>query len=81
VNDFHQAMQDPHIRARGMVEEVEHPKLGTMNVIGVPTKFTRTPGGVRKAAPTFGQDTDDVLMSIGFSEDRIQNLRSARVVT
>jgi crotonobetainyl-CoA:carnitine CoA-transferase CaiB-like acyl-CoA transferase len=80
VNNFHQAMQDPHIRERGMVVEVDHPKLGRMNVIGVPTKFSRTPGSVRKAAPTFGQDTDDVLRSFGFSADRIDALRKAKAI-
>jgi crotonobetainyl-CoA:carnitine CoA-transferase CaiB-like acyl-CoA transferase len=80
VNNFHQAMQDPHIRARGMIQDVEHLTIGKMNVIGVPPKFSRTPGRVRKAAPAFGEDTDDFLKSVGFSEDRIQSLRSSRVV-
>jgi crotonobetainyl-CoA:carnitine CoA-transferase CaiB-like acyl-CoA transferase len=80
VNDFRAAMQDPHIRARDMVVEVDHPKIGRMSVIGVPTKFSRTPGSVRKAAPTFGQDTNDVLRSFGLSDERIDALRSAKVI-
>ncbi|MBN8956666.1 MAG: CoA transferase [Rhizobiales bacterium] len=80
VNDFRAAMQDPHIRARDMVVEVDHPKIGRMSVIGVPTKFSHTPGSVRKAAPTFGQDTNDVLRSFGFSDERIGALRSAKVI-
>lgn len=80
VNDFRQAMEDPHIVARGMVAEVEHPKLGCMRVIGVPAKFSRTPGGVRKAAPTLGQDTDEVLEAAGLSRDRIDELRRAGAI-
>src|SRR5690606_23477861 len=61
INDFAQAMADPHYRARGMVDEVAHPVLGRMPVLGIPTKFSRTPASIRRAAPTLGQDTDAVL--------------------
>ncbi|WP_338616553.1 CoA transferase [Achromobacter sp. E1] len=40
INDFHQAMQDPHYAARGMVQELDHPKLGRMKTVGIPTKFS-----------------------------------------
>lgn len=80
INDFSQAMQDPHFLARGMIEEVEHPKLGRMKMVGIPTKFSKTPGAVRTAAPTFGQDTDAVLRRLGLSQDRIAELRSRGVV-
>lgn len=80
INDFSQAMQDPHFLARDMIEEVEHPKLGRMKMVGIPTKFSKTPGAVRTAAPTFGQDTDAVLRRLGLSQDRIAELRSRGVV-
>ena len=80
INDFAQAMADPHYRARGMVEEIDHPVLGRMPMLGIPTKFSRTPGSIRHAAPTLGQDTDAVLRELGLSPDRIAALRSAGTV-
>jgi crotonobetainyl-CoA:carnitine CoA-transferase CaiB-like acyl-CoA transferase len=80
INDFAQAMADPHYRARGMVEEVMHPVLGRMSMLGIPTKFSRTPGSVRSAAPTLGQDTDAVLRELGLPPDRIAALRSTGAV-
>jgi len=80
INDFAQAMADPHYRARGMVEEIDHPVLGRMPMLGIPTKFSRTPGSIRHAAPTLGQDTDVVLRELGLSPDRIAALRSAGTV-
>ncbi len=80
VNDFRQAMQDPHILARGMVQEVEHPRLGRMNVVGVPAKFSATPGQVRSAAPVLGQHTEQVLGQIGMPPEQIAELRRAGAI-
>ena len=75
INNFGDAMKDPHYIARGMIEEVEHPRLGQMKMIGIPTKFSKTPGAVRKAAPTLGEHTDQVLRRFGISERTIDTMR------
>ncbi len=80
INDFGQAMADPHFLAREMVTEVDHPILGRMKMLGIPTKFSKTPGAVRTAAPTFGQDTDRVLDQLGLSAERIAALRASGAV-
>jgi crotonobetainyl-CoA:carnitine CoA-transferase CaiB-like acyl-CoA transferase len=80
INDFGQALEDPHFLARGMVQEVEHPVLGRMKMLGIPTKFSRTPGSVDTAAPTLGQHTDEVLRGLGMAPERIMGLRSTGVV-
>src|SRR5690606_26388752 len=76
INNFKQAMEDPHYRERGMVASIDHPVIGKMDVIGIPTKFSRTPGALRKAAPLFGEDTDEVLRSVGFTDSRIEALKA-----
>ena len=75
-HDFGQAMRDPHYLARGMVQELEHPALGSMKTIGIPTKFSRTPGALRTAAPLMGQHTDEVLRRFGVPADRIADMRA-----
>ena len=80
INDFAQALEDPHYKARGMIEEVDHPILGRMKMLGIPTKFSKTPGSVETAAPTLGQDTDAVLRDIGIPQERISQLRSTGAV-
>lgn len=47
INNFAEAMQDPHYLARDMIQEVEHPVIGKMKMIGIPTKFSLTPGKIR----------------------------------
>lgn len=80
INDFGQAMRDPHYQARQMIEELHHPRLGRMKTIGIPTKFSRTPGAVRRAAPLLGQDTVAVLEEIGLSAQRVAELKEQGVI-
>ncbi|MGB3435586.1 CaiB/BaiF CoA transferase family protein [Achromobacter sp.] len=80
INDFGQAMQDPHYLARGMVQELDHPALGRMKTLGIPTKFSKTPGALRTAAPLMGQHTDEVLRRFGVADDRIAGMRARGVI-
>ena len=75
INNFAQAMQDEHFLARGMVEEMDHPVIGKMKTIGFPSKFSRTPSQIRSPAPLFAQHTDEILHSVGVSEEEVRNLR------
>ncbi|EFV76189.1 MULTISPECIES: CaiB/BaiF CoA transferase family protein [Cytobacillus] len=80
INNFAEAVQDPHYEARGMIQEVEHPLIGKMKMIGIPAKFSKTPGEVKIPSPLFGQDTIEVLNGLGYDEDSIRNLTKSGAV-
>jgi crotonobetainyl-CoA:carnitine CoA-transferase CaiB-like acyl-CoA transferase len=63
---------DPQALAREMIVQTEHPTAEHVKAIGLPIKFSDTPGGVRRAAPLFGQDTREVLREHGFSDVEIE---------
>jgi len=70
---------DPHVRARGMLCEVEHPGSDRPSIVaGTPIHLSATPGGVRARAPYFGEHTRDVLLELGYSTDEIQALLEER---
>ncbi|MEU9150328.1 CoA transferase [Streptomyces sp. NPDC048417] len=72
---------DPQLRARGFYVRKEHPVAGAFLHEGVPIRLTRTPGGIRAAAPVLGSDTDAVLSEVaGFPAERIRELREAGVL-
>lgn len=72
--------EHPHTRARGMVVEVDHSRAGPVQTIGLPIKFSRTPGGVRSAAPTFGEHSRAILVELGYDAAAIDALADAKVV-
>lgn len=75
-----EVLDDPHVRAREMVVEVDHPVIGRMKTLGVPVKLSETPGRVTRAAPTLGQHTDEVLAELGYSAAEIAELHAMKAV-
>jgi crotonobetainyl-CoA:carnitine CoA-transferase CaiB-like acyl-CoA transferase len=81
VNTMLQALSDPQTLAREMVVEVEHTTLGPVKTLGLPVKFSQTPGKVRKGAPLYGEHTREILTEYGFSPDEIDAFTREGVVT
>jgi crotonobetainyl-CoA:carnitine CoA-transferase CaiB-like acyl-CoA transferase len=80
VQNMLQALADPQTAARNMVVEVEHATLGAVKTIGLPVKFSGTPGKVRTGAPVLGQHTDEILREHGFASDEIVALHQEGAV-
>ena len=78
VYSLDEALGDPHVRARGMVAEVEHPEFGRVRQVGVGPKFSETPGSVRRTAPRRGEHTEEILLEAGYSEEEIAALKEAK---
>jgi crotonobetainyl-CoA:carnitine CoA-transferase CaiB-like acyl-CoA transferase len=74
VFDVLEMQADPHTLAREMVVEVAHPRAGPVKTIGLPVKFTQTPGGVGGPAPVYGQHTREVLAEFGYGTDEVESL-------
>jgi len=60
-----------------MVVTTEHPVAGEIETIGLPVKFSQTPGGVRRHAPTLGMHTREVLAELGYDAGEITRLMTA----
>ncbi len=74
VNSIAEMHADPQTRAREMVVATEHPVAGRVETIGLPVKFSETPGGVQGPAPLLGQHTRAVLAEAGYSAAEIAAL-------
>ena len=82
VRDVAEALEDPQLQARGMIQELEHAVAGAMRVTGVPVKLSDTPGSVRTPPPTLGEHTARILSEdVGLGEADIVGLRAEGVIT
>ena len=74
--------EDEHLRSRPFFAALEHPEVGVRQHAGVPWHFSDTPCQVRRPAPCFGQDTEDVLQRVlGYSADEVATLKDNGVLT
>ncbi|MGH3344325.1 MAG: CaiB/BaiF CoA transferase family protein [Carbonactinosporaceae bacterium] len=80
VLTYDQTLSDPHVLARDMVVELEHPIIGAMRTIGTGAKFSGVDFSVRGPAPWLGQHTAAVLREGGLDEDEIARLFDDGVV-
>lgn len=80
VNSPQEVCSDPQVLHRRMVVEVEHPIAGRVKQVGIPIKFSETPGQIRGPAPTIGQDTEAVLQELGYDKEGIEGLRHVQAI-
>ena len=80
VYSIDEVFSDPQIVQREMVLEMNHPTLEKVRQIGIPIKLSDTPGTVRSFAPTPGQHTEEVLSDLGYTQERIEELRREKAI-
>lgn len=74
-------LADPHFAAREAIVSVETEHHGTLPMQGVFPRLSRTPGGVRAAAPvTVGADTDALLGEVGYDAATLADLKQRGIV-
>ena len=81
LNNVAQAAALLQVKAREMLVEVEHPRIGRFPLPNTPVKLSRTPGGVRGPSPGLGQHTDEVLRELlGLPVAELGRLREAGAI-
>lgn len=71
---------DPQVKHRGMVVEVDHPRVGRLRQTGLPVRLTGTPGSIRTPPPLLGEHTEGILRELGYERVAIEALRGDQVV-
>ena len=81
VNNIAQVVEDRHIQQRGMIVEVDHPRVGKLKVVGTPMKFSRTPCRIEKASPDLSEQTKEILNGLlGMSVEEMDALKKQKVI-
>ncbi len=80
INTVDQALTAEHTIARGLVTKAIHTVEGEIDLPGIPFRFSDTEAAVRRAPPTLGEHTNEVLTELGKSADEIAALRDAGAI-
>jgi crotonobetainyl-CoA:carnitine CoA-transferase CaiB-like acyl-CoA transferase len=73
--------ESAHLKARGMVVSLPHPKAGPVTVMGVPIRLHATPGAAVLPPPMLGEHTDEILTRLlRMPKGKIDKLRARGVV-
>jgi crotonobetainyl-CoA:carnitine CoA-transferase CaiB-like acyl-CoA transferase len=76
-----QALEDPHIRAAGLLADTEYPRLPRpVPLAPTPVDLSETPGRFRHRAPALGEHTDAILAELGYGPDEIRALREEKII-
>lgn len=74
IYSMDEVFADEQVRKLGMALPVQHPELGEMHLVASPLNFEGTPRAIRDASPMAGSHTEEILRSLGYPDDRIEQL-------
>jgi len=80
LHTYPDVFTQPHVIAREMVQEIDHPIGGRIRQLGPAVKCSRTPARIHRPAPLLGQHTADVLFEAGLAHEQIDALTREGVI-
>ncbi|MEO1654986.1 MAG: CaiB/BaiF CoA-transferase family protein, partial [Bacteroidota bacterium] len=74
IREVSELEDDPQVKSRSLIQEMEHSKAGKVKSIGQPLKFSKTPAQAFWPAPLLGEDSLALMQEMGVSQTRIQEM-------
>jgi crotonobetainyl-CoA:carnitine CoA-transferase CaiB-like acyl-CoA transferase len=75
-----EVINDIQARANDFFVDFDHPSYGPVEFVAAPIKFSETPGTFRTPAPELGQNTEEILLDLGYNWDEISHMRDKNVI-
>lgn len=73
-------VEDPHVKARNMIAEVDYPGVGKIKIPNMAFRMSETPGTIRRTMPELGQHTLEILKEVGYTEQQARKMLEAKII-
>ncbi|MBK9312851.1 MAG: CoA transferase [Acidobacteria bacterium] len=80
IKDLSEMIDDPQVRYRNLIQELEHPVEGKLKQIAPTVKLSATPGRMKSPPPQLGEHTDEILKEHGYTDQSIKEMRSSGAI-
>ncbi len=81
VNNLEDVLNDPHVKKMNFFQDIDYQGLKSpAPVMGLPIKLSNSDNKIKKNPPKLGEDTDNILLELGFSKDQIEYFRKERII-
>ena len=80
IYSIDQMFADPQVKHLGLAAPVKHPQRGATELVASPLTLSDVPKDIRYAAPAAGENTDEILHSVGYSAADIASMREKGVI-
>lgn len=80
INTVDRIASDPQVQHMKLIQSVPHPDIPDLKLCSVPLRFSGTPGAIQSPPPSMGEHTDQILCELGYSQERIAELRRQGVI-
>jgi crotonobetainyl-CoA:carnitine CoA-transferase CaiB-like acyl-CoA transferase len=80
IYKIEEVLDDPQVKHMGLPRKIEHPTMGSSNLIGNAVELSDTPVRFHRPAPLLGENTEEILNTLGYDKETIQELHERRVI-
>ncbi len=80
INLLKDVVVNPQTVHMGSIQRIEHPVAGSVQVAANPSRLSATPWRFARPAPQLSEHTDEVLEELGYTAERIANLKARHIV-
>lgn len=80
IQNYAEVFADPHVQARELAREMDHPVGGRIRVLGPAVKLSKTPSQLLRRSPLYGEHTAEILRELKYTEANIQELASSGAI-
>ena len=80
LHEINEVATEPHYHGRGMIMELSHPTLGKVNQLGTPIKLSGVQVGFRSFAPRLGEHTNEIMKSLGYTDEQVKEMRASGAI-